>query len=87
MQKQGGHPGYHDLLARLGRAWAGLQTNSPRPRTGSGNAGFCAVLYRPERVTPCAGWDGRRYQQDNDGAPLGSVKTISRGNQLSDDLS
>jgi len=71
MQKQGGHAGYDTLLARLGSAWAGMVTESPRPRTGSGNAEFYAVLYRPNRVEPCAGWHGLRYQLDNDGSPTG----------------
>jgi hypothetical protein len=71
MQKQGGHPGYDSLLANLGHGWAGVVTDSPRPRTGSGNAEFYAVLYRPERLTPCAGWNDLRYQKDNDGSPTG----------------
>jgi hypothetical protein len=72
MQKQGGHPGYDSLLASLGSGWAGLVTDSPRPRSGSGNAEFYAVLYRPDQLSPCVGWHELSYHQDNDGSPTGT---------------
>jgi uncharacterized protein YgiM (DUF1202 family) len=71
MQKQGGHPGYDSLLAHLGSGWEGLVTDSPRPRSSSGNAEFYAVLYRPNRLSLCVGWNGLRYHQDNDGSLTG----------------
>ncbi|MFO7599440.1 MAG: SH3 domain-containing protein [Candidatus Desulfacyla sp.] len=71
MQKQRDHPGYDDLMATLSEGWAGMVTATPRPRTGSGNSEFYAVVYRKDRVRPCEGWDTLRYQVDNDGSDTG----------------
>lgn len=68
MQKQGGHPGYDNLLSELGSSWAGLITDSPRPNTSSGNAEYYAILYRTAIVRPCSGWDHLIYHEDNDGS-------------------
>lgn len=72
MQKGGAHPGYDKLIAELGPDWDGVITASPRPNTTSGNAEFYAVVYRTQRVAPCAGWASLRYLPDNDGSDTGS---------------
>ncbi|TVO69705.1 hypothetical protein [Sedimenticola selenatireducens] len=71
MQKQGGHPGYNQLLVTLGSGWTGIVTDKPRPDTSSGSAEYYAILYRPSIIQPCQGWSGLRYHQDNSGGPNG----------------
>ncbi len=72
MQLRRGHPGYERLLAELGGAWAAQVTDSPRPRTGSGNSEFYAIAWRRSLVRPCNGWQALRYATDNDGGPNGT---------------
>jgi len=72
MQRQGGRPGYDELLAELGTSWTGMVTAEPRPNTTSGNAEYYAVIYRTDRVQRCAGWDSLVYHQDNDGGDAGT---------------
>lgn len=72
MQEQGGHPGYDALLAALGSGWAGMITNSPRPKTASRDAEFYAILYRTALVRPCADWKGLAYYKETDGSAAGS---------------
>lgn len=72
MQKGGMHPGYDALLSALGPQWAGLVTDSPRPRIGSGSSEFYAILYRPELVRPCQGWGDLVILKDNDGSESGT---------------
>lgn len=72
MQKEQAHAGYDQLLQELGSSWAGLLTDSPRPNTTSGNSEFYAILYRPSRLQPCAGWATLRYHADNDGSGTGT---------------
>lgn len=79
MQRQGGHPGYDELLDALGAGWAGMVTETPRPDTTSGSAEFYAVLYRTIRAAPCAGWTALLYHEDNDGSASGAgVDAFSR---------
>jgi hypothetical protein len=68
VQVAGGHPGYEALLHALGAQWAGMITDTPRPNTAADGAEYYAILYRPDRVRPCAGWDGLRYTPDGDGS-------------------
>lgn len=67
MQKGGGHPGYDKLIEVLGLNWKGLVTDTPRPNTRSGNAEFYAILYRPNLVNTCSGWNSLVFHPDNDG--------------------
>ena len=79
MQRQGGHPGYDELLEALGAGWAGLVTETPRPDTTSGSAEFYAVVYRTNRASPCAGWTALVYHEDNDGSASGAgINAFSR---------
>ena len=77
MQKQGGHPGYDDLLDALHRRgtaerdWTGAVTDSPRPRTPSGSAEHYAVFWRADRLAPCDEDAGLRYHRDHDGSDEG----------------
>lgn len=71
MQKGGGHPGYDDLMAKLGSAWSGQVTDTSRPATSSGSSEFYAIVWRSSTLRPCAGWDGLRYFVDNDGSSSG----------------
>lgn len=68
MQKGGTHPGYDELLSVLGSGWRGIVTDSPRPNTGSGNSEYYAIIYKPNLVHPCAGWDHLVFYDDNDGS-------------------
>ena len=68
MQKGGGHPGYDSLISQLGSTWAGMVTSEPRPNTNAGHAEFYAVVFRASRVSPCTGWSGLVYHDDNDGS-------------------
>jgi len=72
MQKAGGHPGYEQLRAALGRGWTGTVTATPRPNHAAGHAEFYAALWRPAKVVWCESWSGLRYFSDNDGSPTGS---------------
>jgi uncharacterized protein YgiM (DUF1202 family) len=72
MQKGGGHPGYDALLQELGGSWAGVITETPRPRTTAGDAEFYAILYRPAAVRPCADGPTLQHFPDNDGSPQGT---------------
>lgn len=72
MQRSAGHPGYDILLHRLGPGWAGMVTSRPRPNTSSGNSEFYAVVYRTQRIQPCAGWTALQYIVDHDGGPTGT---------------
>ena len=79
MQKGGAHPGYDGLMAQLGPDWEGMVTSSPRPNTASGNAEFYAIVYRTQRIDPCADWTELRYLSDNDGGEDGTgPDTFSR---------
>lgn len=72
MQRQGGHAGYDQLMTQLGGGWAGQISDSPRPRTSSGNSEFVAILWRPSLARPCEGWTALRYATDDDGGPNGT---------------
>jgi hypothetical protein len=56
-------PEYDALRRALAPAWDGLITDAPRPAGGA----YYAVLYRPDRVRPCAGWEALRYRPASDG--------------------
>lgn len=64
--------GYDRLLGALGAPWQGWITDTPRPNAATPEAEYYAVLYRGDRLRPCAGWSGLRYFPDNDGGPRGS---------------
>jgi hypothetical protein len=53
-----------------------MVTSRPRPNTSSGNSEFYAVVYRTERISPCAGWTALQYVADHDGGPAGSGTDI-----------
>jgi endonuclease/exonuclease/phosphatase family metal-dependent hydrolase len=69
----GGHPGLDALHAELStRAdFELVATETPRPRTASPYAEHYAVLYRPERVRPCAEQPGLEHIADHDGSASG----------------
>jgi hypothetical protein len=73
MQRQRAHPGYDALISELGPGWAGIVTDSPRPKTTSGSAEFYAILYRVALVRPCFGWNQLIYHTDNDGSGTGTT--------------
>lgn len=51
-----------DALQRaLAPAWDGLIADAPRPDDGGGAAAHYAVLFRRDRVRPCAGWETLRH--------------------------
>jgi hypothetical protein len=56
------------LLDALGPAWSGHVTSSARPNLPSPHAEYYAVLYRPERVAPCAELAALRFIDDADGS-------------------
>jgi endonuclease/exonuclease/phosphatase family metal-dependent hydrolase len=72
MQRNGGHPGYDELMSKLGSGWTGQIAESPRPATTSGNSEFYAIIWRTSAVRACSGWAGLRYQKDNDGGQNGT---------------
>jgi endonuclease/exonuclease/phosphatase family metal-dependent hydrolase len=72
MQKGQGHPGYDALLQELGRSWAGVISETPRPSTKAGDAEYYAILYRPAAVHPCVDGPTLQYFPDNDGSPQGT---------------
>jgi Endonuclease/Exonuclease/phosphatase family len=72
LQISGGHPGYDALRGALPATWDGMITAAPRPNTPADGAEHYAILYRRERVRPCAGWKTLRYAPDNDGSGHGA---------------
>ena len=73
LQISAGHPGYDALRAALPPAWDGMITAAPRPNTPADGVEHYAILYRRERVRPCAGWETLRYAADNDGSGHGAA--------------
>lgn len=72
MQRQGGHPGYDQLVQQLGSGWSSTITQEPRPNTSSSNSEFYAFVWRTGVASPCPGWTAPRYATDNDGGSQGS---------------
>jgi hypothetical protein len=64
-------PPLTQLLDRLGPAWSGHVTSSARPNLPSPHSEYYAVLYRPERVAPCAELRELRFVDDADGSAAG----------------
>jgi hypothetical protein len=67
MWTQAGPP-LPQLLDALGPAWSGHVTSSARPNLPSPHAEYYAVLYRPERVAPCAELAALHFIDDADGS-------------------
>jgi hypothetical protein len=67
MWTEGGPP-LPQLLDALGPAWSGHVTSSARPNLPSPHAEYYAVLYRPERVAPCAELGTLHFIDDADGS-------------------
>jgi hypothetical protein len=61
------------LLDQLGPGWSGHVTSSARPNLPSPHAEYYAVLYRPERVAPCAELRELRFIEDADGSAAGGA--------------
>jgi endonuclease/exonuclease/phosphatase family metal-dependent hydrolase len=74
----GGHPGLDALHAELSaRAdFDLLVTATPRPRTASPYAEHYAVLYRAERVRPCAAHATLERLPDHDGSASGQGRDL-----------
>lgn len=74
MQKEQKHPGYDELMQKLGAGWSGVITTSPRPNTTAGDAEFYAIVFRAAVARPCADGPQIQYILDNDGSPLDSAE-------------
>jgi hypothetical protein len=64
-------PPLAQLLDLLGPGWSGHVTSSARPNLPSPHAEYYAVLYRRERVAPCAELRELRFSDDADGSAAG----------------
>ncbi|MEO8602126.1 MAG: endonuclease/exonuclease/phosphatase family protein [bacterium] len=56
----GGPAAYQRLMIQLGATWAGLLSPAPHPPASASGSEYYAIVYRRDRLRPCAAWEPLR---------------------------